>query len=660
MTTSTSPPLAEDDAPAALSATLASRYRRVAQFFGAAVGVLGLACLIAHYPSWTNPLASSPGLDRVTAFGLLCAGVALTLQSASPVLQSRARWAARIMAAIAAGVGVLGLAQMQSAVALAAMHPAYALGLLLSGAGLLLQDSDGKAGQKIGEYLAFALIAFSLLPLVSVAYQVPSLLYPHSSALIWWPFAIALLALGAGQLLARPQRHVMAILTEDVPGATLLRNTLPLALLVLVVLNWIIHRGALDGWYAQTMVSPLLTLLNSGVILIIFWRAATTVNQAHQATLRSAAALSEAHSLLIAVSDNTDDPIFVKNCEGQLIFANPATLQRIGKTREQAMLRCSRELFIDQHEADKIDLDDQRIMQNGVSETLEQTLQLPHGVRTYTSTKAPWFDSDGRLRGVIGISTDISGRKEMERQLKQREAELEETISQRTATLRKLADHLETVREEEKRAIARELHDDMGASLTSLNMHLTSIYAILPKEQKWVDRVERVQSLVAALVATTRRIQIGLRPIMLDLFGLKAGVTEQVDEFAERTGIVCKMSLPDEDVKLAHKLELTLYRMLQEALNNVAKHAQASKVDVILDIDEDFATLTVRDNGVGIAPERVNNQSTYGIRGFCERAAFLGGTAQVFANQNGGTTVRVELPATLSKDPVEPGSVESG
>ena len=633
-----------DVAPHSVSATLAERYRRIAQLFGAAVGLLGLGNLIGY---WLLP---APGQDPVTAFGLLCAAGSLILQTSTMAPRPASKWAARAGAAIVLLIGMSAFAPVFSTTALAPMHPACAVGFLLTGCGLLLQDSHGAVLEALGEYLAFAIIAFSLLPLVGLAYQAPALMYLGSTEAIWWPFALALLALGTALLLARPRRRLMALLTDDVPGAVILRSTLPLALLLLIVLNWIVHRGAMRGWYAHAMVSPLLTLFNSGVILIIFWRTAETVNKAHLDRLRSAAALSEANSLLIAVSDNTDDPIFVKNCQGQLIFANPATLQLIGKSRDQAMMRCSRDLFVSQKEADQIDLDDQRIMQNGVSETLEQTLHLPHGVRTYTSTKAPWFDSEGRLRGIIGISTDISARKEMERQLKRHEAELEETISQRTATLRKLADHLETVREEEKRAIARELHDDMGASLTSLNMHLTTIYAVLPQEPKWADRIERVQALVAALVATTRRIQIGLRPIMLDLFGLKAGVTEQVEEFGERTGIVGKLSLPDEDVNLAKKLEITLYRMLQEALNNVAKHAQASEVEVILDIDEDFATLTVRDNGVGIAPERIENQSTYGIRGFCERAAFLGGTARVFANANGGTTVRVELPATLSSD----------
>ena len=643
----------------ASDAPLARRCRRLALVIGLAVSMFGGAVVF----SWAKPLTLLVGANA--GAGVLLAGLALALQAMESVRHPWLPLAARIDASVPGLLGLAGIAQgLSNSVAwldpllvplthagiLSAffpMHPICSFSLLLAGCALLAQDFRSENGHAPSEYLALSLIALNLVPLAGHVYQVAPLSYLGSTVAVPWPIALSLLATGVGILLSRPSQRLMAIITDNVPGAEMLRRSLPQTLLVLVALNWIVSRGALTGWYDQSMVSPLLTLLNSSVILVIFWRTAATVNNEYRARLESAGALAEATSLLIAVSDNTDDPIFVKDREGRLIFANPATLRRIGKTREEAILRRSRELFIDPDEADQIDIDDRRIMQNGASETLEQTLHLPHGVRTYTSTKAPWFDQDGTLRGIIGISTDISARKEMERQLKQREAELETTISQRTATLRKLADHLESVREEEKRAIARELHDDMGASLTSLNMHLDSIYKVLPEEPKWADRISRIQALVAALVATTRRIQIGLRPIMLDLFGLKAGITEQLEEFQQRTGIVCKCSLPDEDVKLPHKLEITLYRMLQEALNNVAKHAQASQVEVILDVDEDFAALTVRDDGIGIPQERLDNQTTYGIRGLSERASFLGGTARVFASATKGTTMRVELPTTL-------------
>ena len=364
-------------------------------------------------------------------------------------------------------------------------------------------------------------------------------------------------------------------------------------------------------------------------------------------------------ALLIAVSDNTNDLIFVKNCGGELIFANPAALRELGKSRDEALHRKSRDLFARQEDADRIDRDDGQVMTQRAPLTLEQTLQMAGGMRTFSTTKSPWYDAAGKLMGVVGISTDITARKLAEDSLRARELQLEATIAERTATLRELTNHIETIREEEKRSIARELHDDMGATLTSLSMHLQGAYVLFPQEEKWIARKAKIQSLLADVVASTRRMQTRLRPTMLDLFGLKTAIGELVAEFEQQSGLACRVSLPDEELPMDGKLDIALFRMLQEILNNVAKHAQASRVDVILDVDEDQLALTVRDDGIGIPEERLRNNSTYGLRGLHERAAYLGGRIAIRANapgssggvaagsNGGGTTVAIRIPLAV-------------
>ena len=642
-----------------LDATTEKNYRRVAMLFG--IAICGLGAIVGA--SWLRYGSGYIGVN--TAFGFFLAGLVLSIQSA----QSRNAAIVRVITGLLAFIIVLFAitasayllfyrpAWMMQALEFLpvtftgkigeTVHPLCAASFMLVGFALLLQDCRLRRGTAPSEYVALFLIALNLIPLAGHAYGVKIMTSFDYIGSLPWAVALVFLALGFGVLLARPRRRLMSIITENVPGGQMLRRSLPLTLMVLVILNWIINRGAQDGSYPPEMAAPLLTLMNSAVILVIFWRTAFTVNNEYRNRLQSAADLAEATSLLIAVSDHTDDAIFVKDREGRLIFANPAMLRRLGKTRDAALYRTSHELLSDPDEAARIRQDDQRIMQTGRAEVIEQTLRYDDGMHTFIATKTPWYDSAGTLRGITGISTDISARKAIEQSLLEREAELESTIAHRTATLRKLADHLESVREEEKRAIARELHDDMGASLTSLNMYLDSVYKALPEQPEWQDKAQKIRNLIASLVATTRRIQIELRPIMLDLFGLKAGIIEQAEEFQKRTAIVCKTSLPDEDVTLDHKLEITIYRMLQEALNNVAKHAQAKQVDVILDTDDDHVVLTVRDDGIGIAEERLHNQSTYGIRGLSERASFLGGTARIIAAPGRGTTVTITLPATL-------------
>lgn len=447
-------------------------------------------------------------------------------------------------------------------------------------------------------------------------------------------------------------KRLSTALTGNSPGARMLRQALP-QILLLLVLNWLLVAGALSSLYPQTMLAPFLTVANGVLLVLIFWRAACMVNVEYEARMRTAANLSEAMSLLVAVSENTADPIFVKNRDGLLVFANPAALTMLGKSHEQAMMRSVKALFSGVGDVDQSELQDSRVMEEKLSVTVEHSLQLPQGTATYATTKSPWLGPDGTVLGVIAISTDISRRKEVEDALRARELRLEETVTRRTTALRRLADHLETVREEEKRAIARELHDDMGASLTSLAMHMEGAYPLLPGDPQWTERKAKIQTLLRSLVTTTRRIQTELRPTMLDLFGIKAAIHELTDDFKQRSNIVCEVSLPDEDISIGHKLEITVYRMLQEMLNNVVKHAQASRVDVILDVDEDRVALTVRDNGVGMPPEHKSSTATYGLRGLGERAAFLGGAVSVSSGRTGGTVVSVELPLTNDeKNPV--------
>ena len=642
-----------------LDATSEKNYQRVATLIGLILCAIGVTIGATwHRYGWGYAPIN-------TAFGFCLTGLLLAVQRT----QLRGTFIVRatngLLALIVVALGTAVLAYLQFfrpawlvqalsflPIALTGkagepMHPLCALSFILAGLALLLQDCRLRRGAAPSEYLALGLIALNLIPLAGHAYGVKALTSLVHIGPMPWGAALAFLVLGCGVLLARPSRHLMSILTENVPGGQMLRKSLPLTLLVLLVLNWIVNRGAQNGIYPAEMAAPMLTLMNSAVILVIFWRTAFTVNNEYRTRLRSASDLAEATSLLIAVSDHTDDAIFVKDRAGRLIFANPAMLRRLGKTREEALHLTSRELLNNPDEAERVMQDDQRILHTGQAEVIEQTLHYHDGMHTCIATKTPWFDSTGTLRGITGISTDISVRKAAEQRLLKREAELECTIAQRTATLRKLADHLETVREEEKRAIARELHDDMGAALTSLTMYLDSVYKVLPAQPEWQDKAQKIQNLVRSLVATTRRIQIELRPIMLDLFGLKAGIVEHMEEFEQRTGIACKTSLPDEEVTLDRKLDITIYRMLQESLNNVAKHAQAKHVAVILDIDDDRVALTVRDDGVGIAEDRLHNQSTYGIRGLSERAAFLGGTARIVAPPGKGTTVTITLPTSL-------------
>jgi len=625
--------------------------------------LFGVVVLISCYAEddYRKILGDLIAVQGSTAVGFILSGSALYLQCLNAEHASRRLvLAARIVAVLLLLLGaafllqnVFGVTLLRdslSAISLAhsafgaEIHPLAAGSFVLIALILLLHDARIDGRHYPAEYLSFILIGLSAIPLVGYLYGVNKLTFLHYSTGIPLLSALVFLLLGAALLMARPSHRLMAIIVSHAPGGNMLRRLLPSMLLLILILNLLVARGAEHGLYADRLMLPFLTLIDGALIVFIFWRFAGKLDREYGARMQSAAKLAETNSLLTAVSDSTREPIFVKNRQGLLVFANPAMLQQVGKTWEEAMYRGSRELFAHKEDVERIDDDDKRVMASGLPETIEQTLHLPHGVFTYQSTRVPWFDKAGNVLGVIGISTDISERKRAEDSLREREAQLEKTVVERTALLRELTNHLETVREEEKRAIARELHDNMGASLTALSMHLESVYKIFPDDEKWQERKPRIQGLMNSLVGTTRRIQTELRPNMLDLFGLKAAITEQLDELAERTGMICKASFPDEDVAIGHQMEIAIYRMLQEMLNNVTKHAKASQVDVILDIDEEQVALTVRDNGIGIAQERRDNNKTYGLRGLRERATFFGGEVDIRSTPGSGSLITIRLP----------------
>jgi PAS domain S-box-containing protein len=488
---------------------------------------------------------------------------------------------------------------------------------------------------------------------VSGAAMIHSLDTPTAIAL---GAALILLAAAAAVLMTGPWPSWKSLLASPSPAGRLLQRSLPRLIFVMLLLNWLIWLAGRNGLFGGDAVAALLSIGNGVLVLLAFWRAAGAMDREYRQRIQNASDLAQATSLLFAIGENASDPIFVMDHRGKLVFANPAMLRLTGRSRDAALHRTARELFSDAQGVDMLERDAELVMRDKRSASAEHTVQTAQGVRTFLTSKSPWINGEGKVLGVIGISTDISMRKAEEDALRAREARLEDTIARRTDALRRMADHLESVREEEKRAIARELHDDMGAALTSLSMHLEGAYELFPAEPKWVERKAKIQSLLQSVVKTTRRIQTELRPTMLDLFGIKAAIHELADDFTAGSGIACEASLPDEDIAIGHKREIVLYRMLQEMMNNVVKHAHATQVNIVLDVDEDRVALSVRDNGIGIRPERRDNPSTYGLRGLHERAAFMGGTVRISAGAQGGTTVAVELP--LSTDEARPVSVE--
>jgi len=211
--------------------------------------------------------------------------------------------------------------------------------------------------------------------------------------------------------------------------------------------------------------------------------------------------------------------------------------------------------------------------------------------------------------------------------------------------LRALSRHLQTVREEEKARIAREVHDELGSTLTALKMDLDIMGA------KWHDAPELVrqkhaamEKLVDAAVATTRRIVTDLRPSILDDLGLSAALRWQAAEFAKHSDVHVHVDAAETDHRPGRDVGLALFRIFQETLTNVARHAKATEVWVKLSASADAFVLQIRDNGVGLNAGDLGKPASHGLRGIRERAQQVGGDVTVSSQPGSGTTVVISVP----------------
>lgn len=247
--------------------------------------------------------------------------------------------------------------------------------------------------------------------------------------------------------------------------------------------------------------------------------------------------------------------------------------------------------------------------------------------RDFEVRAVPLINADGSLREWAGVITDITERKQAEKKL------------------RKLANKMQLVREEERAAMSREIHDQLGQTLAFLKIDLSWILEHLSPKQK--DIKERVLGDIVLMDQTlqaVRRISHNLRPIILDELGLEAAIEYQVEEFNQRMGKTCpcELELNAKKIGLDNKRDTAVFRVLQEALINVAQHAQANLVKVTLSTLESLLLLCVEDNGIGL--DLTGKKDTFGIIGMYERCHAIGGEFQIEVVDGGGTRIICSVP----------------
>ncbi|MDB6111788.1 MAG: Multi-sensor signal transduction histidine kinase, partial [Pedosphaera sp.] len=270
----------------------------------------------------------------------------------------------------------------------------------------------------------------------------------------------------------------------------------------------------------------------------------------------------------------------------------------------------------------------------------------------------PLRKPDGSFLGLISMCQDITDRKLAE-----------EELSHSRGQLRALAAHLQSVREEERKRITREIHDELGQSLTGFKMDLAWMRNRLRGEdvaivrEPLLEKISTMGALLDGMATLMRRLCTELRPGVLDDLGLIAAIEWQTREYQHRTGIECEVKLELGDLNVDPERSTALFRILQEILTNVARHASASRVVVILKRAGKHLLLEVKDNGRGITEQEKSGSKSLGLLGLRERAVILGGEVQIEGRAGKGTTVRVSMPLPQLSPEAEHtrnGSVKAG
>jgi PAS domain S-box-containing protein len=211
--------------------------------------------------------------------------------------------------------------------------------------------------------------------------------------------------------------------------------------------------------------------------------------------------------------------------------------------------------------------------------------------------------------------------------------------------LQQLAIASQTALEAEKSRLSRELHDELGQGLTAIKMDVAWLAANAPKDNvKFANRTQAVQSLLDSVVAATRRIASDLRPLMLDDLGLVDALQWLASDFRRRYGVDCKLSIEPNHLRLSPQIESGIFRMVQECLTNIAKHAQATHVRIELKHRESVLSLTIEDDGIGILDSDLKKQGSFGLLGLKERVYAFTGTLEISGNSGRGSVIKIAIP----------------
>jgi PAS domain S-box-containing protein len=320
--------------------------------------------------------------------------------------------------------------------------------------------------------------------------------------------------------------------------------------------------------------------------------------------------------------------------ERRINFANHAVKVIFGWHREELIGKSIRMIYRNEEESDEIASDFYSTLEHQRTYETEVFCLRKDGQEIRCRMKASRIGEKLREKRIVVTYEDITAEKRAQEDLERSREEL-----------RNLSIYLQSVREEESTRVARKIHDELGQSLTALQMDMSWLDNHLPAGSKGIcKKIQSMSELVDSTIESVHNITTELRPSLLDDLGLPTAIEWQAADFQKRSGIRCRVHIHCSDQVIDKELATTIFRIFQETLTNIARHAKATQCRVNLTENEKELCLEVADNGVGITQWQVDDPRSFGMIGMRERAHLWGGTVHVRNTRPSGTKVRVSVP----------------
>ncbi len=354
--------------------------------------------------------------------------------------------------------------------------------------------------------------------------------------------------------------------------------------------------------------------------------------------VRAEEVLGKAEDRYRSLFEDSIDAIYISRKDGELVDANPSFLDLFGYTKEELPTLNTRTMYVEA--ADREELLGVLEREGSVKEYELRAKRKDGTHLACLLTATVRRDEAGEMVSYQGILRDVTERTRVEKE-----------ASKLREELRDLATRLHSVREQEKTAIAREIHDEFGQTLSALKLDLSWLIDRLPEDREpVVERAHAAVSLVDTMLDAVRDLSYRLRPAVLDDLGLEAAIRGQAKEFEGRTGCRTELDLEAGELGLDRDRDTAIFRILQEALTNVARHSEARRVKISLRVDGDIV-LAVSDDGRGISAKQKTSSKSLGLIGIRERARAFGGQVEIHrVSEEGGAMVRLRMPLSPKED----------